>query len=359
MSSYLRKSTKRTAAPRSSSRERDLWLSPYGQPDALRSSKRDRAQQRAKDRQRAQRIAQKTEAAARSARPAPRPRRRPRRLAGAAAACERPAAASVPQANRGGRPAAGLRRLRRGAAAGLRLRHRRERRGPARGLRRRRPRGAPRGGDPRLGVRPRGAGAAAAEAARPAGRGVRTTKRRPPASPLRGREDRATRRARSKRVARAARDSVDLLERLMGPASPESPTPAIDRAAAAALRRDPDDEEGFDGDVAASPVFEGGAFDAPRIQSIRSWRTKWRRSSRAASARPMRTTRYWRAAPTSTRSSPGRPSRATTTLLGLAHVPAGSSVDRGIAMRYARGPRGARTRCLLGTALLTPSRPPS
>ena len=65
MSSYLRKSTKRTAAPRSSSRERDLWLSPYGQPDALRSSKRDRAQQRAKDRQRAQRIAQKTEAAAR------------------------------------------------------------------------------------------------------------------------------------------------------------------------------------------------------------------------------------------------------------------------------------------------------
>ena len=35
------------------------------------------------------------------------------------------------------------------------------------------------------------------------------------------------------RVARAARDSVDLLERLMGPASPESPTPAIDRAAAA------------------------------------------------------------------------------------------------------------------------------
>ena len=83
---------------------------------------------------------------------------------------------------------------------------------------------------------------------------------RPPASPLRGREDRATRRARSKRVARAARDSVDLLERLMGPASPESPTPAIDRAAAAALRRDPDD---FDGDVAASPVFEGGeAFEA-------------------------------------------------------------------------------------------------
>ena len=47
----------------------------------------------------------------------------------------------------------------------------------------------------------------------------------------------------------------------MGPASPESPTPAIDRAAAAALRRDPD-EEGFD-DVAASPVFEGGeAFEA-------------------------------------------------------------------------------------------------
>mgnify|MGYP003311797368 FL=1 len=46
----------------------------------------------------------------------------------------------------------------------------------------------------------------------------------------------------------------------MGPASPESPTPAIDRAAAAALRRDPDDES-FD--VAASPVFEGGeAFDA-------------------------------------------------------------------------------------------------
>ena len=46
----------------------------------------------------------------------------------------------------------------------------------------------------------------------------------------------------------------------MGPASPESPTPAIDRAAAAALRRDPDD---FDGDVAASPVFEGGeAFEA-------------------------------------------------------------------------------------------------
>ena len=51
----------------------------------------------------------------------------------------------------------------------------------------------------------------------------------------------------------------------MGPASPESTlsTPAIDRAAAAALRRDPDDEdEGFDGDVAASPVFEGEAFDA-------------------------------------------------------------------------------------------------
>ena len=65
MSSYVRKTEKRTAAARSSSRERDLWLSPYGQPDALRSSKRDRAQQRAKDRQRAQRIAQKTEAAAR------------------------------------------------------------------------------------------------------------------------------------------------------------------------------------------------------------------------------------------------------------------------------------------------------
>ena len=48
----------------------------------------------------------------------------------------------------------------------------------------------------------------------------------------------------------------------MGPASPESPTPAIDRAAAAALRRGPDDED-FDGDVAASPVFEGGeAFEA-------------------------------------------------------------------------------------------------
>ena len=61
-------------------------------------------------------------------------------------------------------------------------------------------------------------------------------------------------------LSRAARDSVDLLERLMGPASPESPTPAIDRAAAAALRRDPEDES-FDG-VAASPVFEGEAFDA-------------------------------------------------------------------------------------------------
>ena len=61
MSSYLRKTEKRTATARASSRERDLWLSPYGQPDALRSSKRDRAQQRAKDRQRAQRIDQAVE----------------------------------------------------------------------------------------------------------------------------------------------------------------------------------------------------------------------------------------------------------------------------------------------------------
>ena len=254
MSSYLRKSTKRTAAPRSSSRERDLWLSPYGQPDALRSSKRDRAQQRAKDRQRAQRIAQKTEAAARerarhralvaarAASPAPRPR--PRRKKPAAAGAPPPGFADFAAALRrvcayvadasdadlravydgGGREA-------RRAAATL---------GSACGLaaRARRPLRPPDPPDVAFGRR----------------------NDRPPASSLRGREDRATRRARSKRVARAARDSVDLLERLMGPASPESPTPAIDRAAAAALRRDPDDES-FD--VAASPVFEGGeAFDA-------------------------------------------------------------------------------------------------
>ena len=254
MSSYLRKSTKRTAAPRSSSRERDLWLSPYGQPDALRSSKRDRAQQRAKDRQRAQRIAQKTEAAARerarhralvaarAASPAPRPR--PRRKKPAAAGAPPPGFADFAAALRrvcayvadasdadlravydgGGREA-------RRAAATL---------DSACGLaaRARRPLRPPDPPDVAFGRR----------------------NDRPPASPLRGREDRATRRARSKRVARAARDSVDLLERLMGPASPESPTPAIDRAAAAALRRDPDDES-FD--VAASPVFEGGeAFDA-------------------------------------------------------------------------------------------------
>jgi len=253
MSSYLRKSTKRTAAPRSSSRERDLWLSPYGQPDALRSSKRDRAQQRAKDRQRAQRIAQKTEAAARerarhralvatrAASPAPRPR--PRRKKPAAAGAPPPGFADFAAALRrvcayvtdasdadlravydgGGREA-------RRAAATL---------GSACGLaaRARRPLRPPDPPDVAFGRR-----------------------NDRPASPLRGREDRATRRARSKRVARAARDSVDLLERLMGPASPESPTPAIDRAAAAALRRDPDD---FDGDVAASPVFEGGeAFEA-------------------------------------------------------------------------------------------------
>ena len=256
MSSYLRKSTKRTAAPRSSSRERDLWLSPYGQPDALRSSKRDRAQQRAKDRQRAQRIAQKTEAAARerarhralvaarAASPAPRPR--PRRKKATAAGAPPPGFADFAAALRrvcayvadasdadlravydgGGREA-------RRAAATL---------GSACGLaaRARRPLRPPDPPDVAFGRR----------------------NDRPPASPLRGREDRATRRARSKRVARAARDSVDLLERLMGPASPESPTPAIDRAAAAALRRDPDDDEGFDGDVAASPVFEGEAFDA-------------------------------------------------------------------------------------------------
>ena len=256
MSSYLRKSTKRTAAPRSSSRERDLWLSPYGQPDALRSSKRDRAQQRAKDRQRAQRIAQKTEAAARerarhralvaarAASPAPRPR--PRRKKPAAAGAPPPGFADFAAALRrvcdyvadasdadlravydgGGREA-------RRAAATL---------GSACGLaaRARRPLRPPDPPDVAFGRR-----------------------NDRPASPLRGREDRATRRARSKRVARAARDSVDLLERLMGPASPESPTPAIDRAAAAALRRDPDDDEGFDGDVAASPVFEGGeAFEA-------------------------------------------------------------------------------------------------
>ena len=253
MSSYLRKSTKRTGAPRSSSRERDLWLSPYGQPDALRSSKRDRAQQRAKDRQRAQRIAQKTEAAARerarhralvaarAASPAPRPR--PRRKKPTAAGAPPPGFADFAAALRrvcayvadasdadlravydgGGREA-------RRAAATL---------GSACGLaaRARRPLRPPDPPDVAFGRR-----------------------NDRPASPLRGREDRATRRARSKRVARAARDSVDLLERLMGPASPESPTPAIDRAAAAALRRDPDD---FDGDVAASPVFEGGeAFDA-------------------------------------------------------------------------------------------------
>ena len=253
MSSYLRKTEKRTAPARASSRERDLWLSPYGQPDALRSSKRDRAQQRAKDRQRAQRIAQKTEAAARerarhravvaarAASPAPRPR--PRRKKPAAAGAPPPGFADFASALRrvcayvadasdadlravydgGGREA-------RRAAATL---------GSACGLaaRARRPLRPPDPPDVAFGRR-----------------------NDRPASPLRGREDRATRRARSKRVARAARDSVDLLERLMGPASPESPTPAIDRAAAAALRRDPDD---FDGDVAASPVFEGGeAFEA-------------------------------------------------------------------------------------------------
>ena len=254
MSSYLRKTEKRTATARASSRERDLWLSPYGQPDALRSSKRDRAQQRAKDRQRAQRIAQKTEAAARerarhralvaarAASPAPRPR--PRRKKPTAAGAPPPGFADFAAALRrvcayvadasdadlravydgGGREA-------RRAAATL---------GSACGLaaRARRPLRPPDPPDVAFGRR----------------------NDRPPASPLRGREDRATRRARSKRVARAARDSVDLLERLMGPASPESPTPAIDRAAAAALRRDPDDES-FD--VAASPVFEGGeAFEA-------------------------------------------------------------------------------------------------
>ena len=263
MSSYLRKTEKRIAAARASSRERDLWLSPYGQPDALRSSKRDRAQQRAKDRQRAQRIAQKTEAAARE-------RARHRALVAARAASPaRPRPASVPprRASRkkptaAGAPppgfadfAAALRRVcayvtdasdadlravydgggreARRAAATL---------GSACGLaaRARRPLRPPEPPEVAFGRR----------------------NDRPPASPLRGREDRATRRARSKRVARAARDSVDLLERLMGPASPESPTPAIDRAAAAALRRDPDDDEGFDGDVAASPVFEGEAFDA-------------------------------------------------------------------------------------------------
>ena len=178
---------------------------------------------------------------------------------------------------------------------------------------------------------------------------------RPPASPLRGREDRATRRARSKRVARAARDSVDLLERLMGPASPESPTPAIDRAAAAALRRGPDDEG--DGDAAASPVFEGEAFDAENpIDPLGGGRS--RGALAGGAARPTRTTpiaggrrRHRRG------SSPGRPSRATTTLLEGEH-PAGSNTNS-ILARGARGPRGARARCLLGTALLTPSRPPS
>ena len=84
---------------------------------------------------------------------------------------------------------------------------------------------------------------------------------------------------------------VDLLERLMGPASPESlSTPAIDRAAAAALQD-------------ADPTTTRASTTSPRrpclrarrltrrIQSIRLWRTKWRRSSRAAPARPTRTTR--------------------------------------------------------------------
>ena len=191
MSSYLRKTEKRTATARSSSRERDLWLSPYGQPDALRSSKRDRAQQRAKDRQRAQRIAQKTEAAARerarhralvaarAASPAPRPR--PRRKKPAAAGAPPPGFADFASALRrvcayvsdasdadlravydgGGREA-------RRAAATL---------GSACGLaaRARRPLRPPDPPDVAFGRR----------------------NDRPPASPLRGREDRATRRARS------------------------------------------------------------------------------------------------------------------------------------------------------------------
>ena len=221
MSSYLRKSTKRTAAPRSSSRERDLWLSPYGQPDALRSSKRDRAQQRAKDRQRAQRIAQKTEAAARerarhralvAARAASPARPRPASVPPRRASRKKPAAAGAPTPGFADFAAA-LRRVcdyvtdasdadlravydgggreARRAAATL---------GSACGLaaRARRPLRPPDPPDVAFGRR----------------------NDRPPASPLRGREDRATRRARSKRVARAARDSVDLLERLMGPASP-------------------------------------------------------------------------------------------------------------------------------------------
>ena len=107
MSSYLRKPATRAAAPRASSRERDLWLSPYGQPDALRCSQRDRSARRAKDRSRAQRIAQKTDAATRAralhqadrvalaSSPArPRPRRKKK---AARAASAPPARAAAPE----------------------------------------------------------------------------------------------------------------------------------------------------------------------------------------------------------------------------------------------------------------------
>ena len=74
------------------------------------------------------------------------------------------------------------------------------------------------------------------------------------------------------------RESVDLLERSMGPASPISPTPAIDTAVAAALRSLPDDD--VYGDGAGSPSrrdpygngagspFDGGEALALRLEEI-------------------------------------------------------------------------------------------
>ena len=198
-------------------------------------------QQRAKDRQRAQRIAQKTEAAARErarhralvaaraaspARPRPAsvpPRRASRKKPGPRRAPRRRASPTSPRRCGGSAPTSPTRATRTCArcTTAAAARRRARRRPSARRAASRRAR------------------AAALRPPDPPDVAFGRRNDRPPASPLRGREDRATRRARSKRVARAARDSVDLLERLMGPASPESPTPAIDRAAAAALRRDP------------------------------------------------------------------------------------------------------------------------
>jgi len=257
MSSYLRKPATRAAAPCASSRERDLWLSPYGQPDALRCSQRDRSARRAKDRSRAQRIAQKTDAATRAralhqadrvalaSSPArPRPRRKKKAARAASAPPARAAAPGFMDF------AAALRRVGdyvAGASdADLRAVY-------------------DAGSDVRRAAAALGSACGVAARARrssrpPAPPGVafgRRSARPPPSPPQRGRaagvlrEDRAERRSRTKRVARAARESVDLLERSMGPASPISPTPAIDTAVAAALRSLPDDD--VYGDGAGSP----------------------------------------------------------------------------------------------------------